>query len=72
MPTESSYPRLDVPNIDLWAFLFERKDREFPDDKSMPIVFFSESETIGLCPQLRWRDYASTLSFDPPHCKTTC
>jgi hypothetical protein len=35
MPTESSYPKLDIPNVDLWAFLFERKDREFPDDKGM-------------------------------------
>ncbi|CZR51084.1 probable 4-coumarate-CoA ligase 2 [Phialocephala subalpina] len=33
MPTESTYPQLDVPNVDLWTFLFERKDREFPDDK---------------------------------------
>ena len=37
MPTESSYPKLDVPNVDLWAFLFERKDREFPDDKGMQL-----------------------------------
>jgi 4-coumarate--CoA ligase len=35
MPTESSYPKLDIPNVDLWAFLFERKDREYPDDKGM-------------------------------------
>ncbi|KAF8847859.1 acetyl-CoA synthetase-like protein [Acephala macrosclerotiorum] len=33
MPTESSYPKLEVPDVDLWTFLFERKDREFPDDK---------------------------------------
>jgi hypothetical protein len=33
MPTDSTYPRIDIPNIDLWAFLFERKDKEFPDDK---------------------------------------
>lgn len=33
MPTESLLPRIDVPNVDLWTFLFERKDREFPDDK---------------------------------------
>lgn len=34
MPTESLYPKLDVPNRDLWAFLFERNDRPYPDDKS--------------------------------------
>ena len=33
MPTESSYPAFTVPEEGLWDFLFERKDREFPDDK---------------------------------------
>jgi hypothetical protein len=33
MPTESTFPRLNIPDVDLWTFLFERKDREFPDDK---------------------------------------
>jgi hypothetical protein len=37
MPTESGYPKLDIPNLDLWAFLFERKEKPFPDDKgSLP------------------------------------
>ena len=35
MPTESLYPKVDIPNVDLWTFLFERNDRPFPDDKSM-------------------------------------
>lgn len=33
MPIESSYPPLDIPNVDLWRFLFERQDREYPDKK---------------------------------------
>jgi len=33
MPTESRYPEIDIPNVDLWTLLFERKDKEFPDDK---------------------------------------
>ncbi|TAQ87277.1 hypothetical protein B7494_g4381 [Chlorociboria aeruginascens] len=33
MPTESLYPLLDIPNVDVWSFLFERKERQFPDDK---------------------------------------
>ncbi|KAF4310233.1 AMP-dependent synthetase/ligase [Botryosphaeria dothidea] len=33
MPTPSPYPSIDVPNIDIWAFLFERKDKPYPDDK---------------------------------------
>ena len=34
MPTESLYPKIDIPNVDLWTLLFERNDRPFPDDKS--------------------------------------
>jgi len=34
MPTESLYPIIAIPNVDLWAFLFERNDKPFPDDKS--------------------------------------
>ena len=33
MPVESSFPPVDVPNTDLWNFLFNRKDRPWPDDK---------------------------------------
>ncbi|RFU31232.1 hypothetical protein B7463_g5118, partial [Scytalidium lignicola] len=42
MPTESTYPRLNLPNIDLWELLFERKDRPFPDDK----VIFTDADTL--------------------------
>lgn len=34
MPVSSSYPSFEVPNLDLWNFLFERKDKPYPDDKS--------------------------------------
>ncbi|KAK4553286.1 hypothetical protein LTR86_009586 [Recurvomyces mirabilis] len=33
MPAESKYPPINIPNVGLWDFLFERKDRDFPDDK---------------------------------------
>ncbi|MCJ1313400.1 hypothetical protein MMC25_007078 [Agyrium rufum] len=33
MPTESSYPKIDIPDVDLWGLLFERKDRPYPEDK---------------------------------------
>jgi 4-coumarate--CoA ligase len=35
MPVESTYQRFEVPSVDLWNFLFERKDKPYPDDKSM-------------------------------------
>ncbi|PMD39642.1 acetyl-CoA synthetase-like protein [Hyaloscypha variabilis F] len=41
MPTESTYPKLDIPDVDLWTFLFERKDREYPDDK----VIYVDADT---------------------------
>jgi len=41
MPVESQYPSFKVPDQDLWAFLFERKDRPFPDDK----VIYRDAET---------------------------
>ncbi|KAF2652276.1 4-coumarate-CoA ligase-like protein [Lophiostoma macrostomum CBS 122681] len=37
MPTESKYPTPPIPDVDLWGFLFERKDRQFPDDK---VIYF--------------------------------
>jgi len=33
MPAESKYTPVDIPNVGLWDFLFERKDKDFPDDK---------------------------------------
>ena len=35
MPTESSYPPVKIPNVGIWDFLFERRDREYPDNKSL-------------------------------------
>ncbi|KAL3417907.1 4-coumarate-CoA ligase 2 [Phlyctema vagabunda] len=41
MPTESQYPLIDIPNVDLWTLLFERKQREFPDQK----VIYTDPDT---------------------------
>jgi hypothetical protein len=35
MSTQSTFSKLDIPYIDLWAFLFERNDKPFPDHKGM-------------------------------------
>ncbi|KAL5121890.1 hypothetical protein ACEQ8H_000105 [Pleosporales sp. CAS-2024a] len=37
MPSESKYPKIDIPDVDLWAFLFERKHKPFGDDK---VIYF--------------------------------
>ncbi|KAL8767745.1 MAG: hypothetical protein Q9209_005831 [Squamulea sp. 1 TL-2023] len=41
MPTESTYPPVEIPPIDVWELLFERKDISFPDDK----VIYLDPET---------------------------
>ncbi|KAL9030340.1 MAG: hypothetical protein Q9196_001535 [Gyalolechia fulgens] len=35
MPSQSTYPAIQVPPTDIWGLLFERKDRPFPDDKGV-------------------------------------
>ncbi|KAL8720833.1 MAG: hypothetical protein Q9225_002350 [Loekoesia sp. 1 TL-2023] len=41
MPTQSTYPTIDIPNTDIWGLLFESNDRPFPDDK----VIYLDPET---------------------------
>ncbi|PYH99613.1 acetyl-CoA synthetase-like protein [Aspergillus ellipticus CBS 707.79] len=41
MPVSSRYPPEDIPDVDIWTFLFERKDRAFPDDK----VIYQDADT---------------------------
>lgn len=33
MPAKSPFPDVEIPNVDLWGLVFDRKDRDFPDDK---------------------------------------
>ncbi|KAJ5368561.1 uncharacterized protein N7496_008321 [Penicillium cataractarum] len=41
MPVSSPYPSIRIPNVDLWTFLFERGDRQFPNDK----VIYNDAQT---------------------------
>ncbi|RDI79538.1 hypothetical protein Vi05172_g10361 [Venturia inaequalis] len=41
MPVQSTHPSFEVPKEDIWAFLFERKDRDYPDDK----VIYKDAQT---------------------------
>jgi 4-coumarate--CoA ligase len=36
MPVQSAFPPFELPKQDIWAFLFERKDKPYPDDKGLP------------------------------------
>jgi 4-coumarate--CoA ligase len=33
MPTKSPFADITIPDTDLWGLMFDRKDRDFPDDK---------------------------------------
>ncbi|KAI4659258.1 uncharacterized protein J4E78_005684 [Alternaria triticimaculans] len=33
MPTKSPFPDVEIPAVDLWGLMFDRKDRDFSDDK---------------------------------------
>jgi len=33
MPFKSTFPDVEIPNVGIWDFLFENKQREFPDDQ---------------------------------------
>ncbi|EKV14930.1 Phenylacetyl-CoA ligase [Penicillium digitatum PHI26] len=41
MPILSNYPLVDIPEVDLWTFLFERTDRAYPDDK----ILYQDADT---------------------------
>ncbi|KAI9814824.1 MAG: hypothetical protein M1827_003090 [Pycnora praestabilis] len=64
MPTGSTYPNIDVPNVDIWAFLFEREGREFPDDKSKLLLSNSLYALI-------YRDSETNRSYSYAQVKST-
>jgi 4-coumarate--CoA ligase len=33
MPTQSPFPDVAIPDVDLWGLMFDRKDRDFADEK---------------------------------------
>ncbi|KAJ8119238.1 hypothetical protein ONZ43_g3771 [Nemania bipapillata] len=37
MPVKPLYEDIDIPNTDLWTYLFERKDKPWPDNKEIYI-----------------------------------
>jgi hypothetical protein len=51
MVLTSSHPAIEIPGVDIWQFLFEREDREWPDNKSMydlpTTPFFRWAEGFG-------------------------
>ncbi len=48
MVVKSFHAPLQIPNIDLWQHVFERKDRPFPEDKSMYESFLHFIHLVSL------------------------
>lgn len=51
MPSDSTYPSVEIPNVGIWEFLFERDDRGFPEDQSkcplvLPLFLASPSGVV--------------------------
>ncbi|MCJ1384106.1 hypothetical protein MMC17_007222 [Xylographa soralifera] len=42
MPSKSLFPDVEIPNVDLFGLMFERKDRPYPDDK----VIYRDADTL--------------------------
>lgn len=76
MPTESLYPKLDIPNQDIWTFLFERKhgsfpDRPFPDDKGMIHARVTSSATFPDPAAVIYKDADTNRSYTYSQVKST-
>ncbi|EEH40132.2 4-coumarate-CoA ligase [Paracoccidioides lutzii Pb01] len=50
MQAQSPYPPVDIPNVDLWSLLFEKKKRLFADDKGYDIPRCRHSPLLHLFP----------------------
>ncbi|KAI1431080.1 hypothetical protein GGR50DRAFT_681574 [Xylaria sp. CBS 124048] len=37
MPIKSTFEEIDIPNVDIWTFLFERKDKQWSDNREIYI-----------------------------------
>lgn len=46
MIAESLYNKIDIPNVSLWQFLFERQNKPFPDDKGRSIGLSIQERTF--------------------------
>lgn len=47
MPTNSPFSDVEIPDVDIWTFLFERTDREYPDDKGTDSLALSQIRHRG-------------------------
>ncbi|EXJ64853.1 hypothetical protein A1O7_01192 [Cladophialophora yegresii CBS 114405] len=78
MPIESAYPPITIPPVDIWDFLFERPEREFPEDhvvfvdvaaqKQQSVRDVREAATRfgqGICQQWHWQKGDVLALFSP-------
>jgi hypothetical protein len=66
MPSESSYPPVDIPDVGLWDFLFAPRELPFPEDKSERTVNYLLRCVLILCPRdLHRRPVQSIIHLCP-------
>lgn len=61
MPSSSPYPDVEIPNVDLWGLMFERKSKDFADDKGM--LLRSSYSCIVLLPAVIYRAVNSSRKY---------
>ena len=71
MPTESLYPKFDIPDVDLWGFLFERNDRSYPEDKSITSLCATDSALIANSSVVIYRDADTGRAYSYAQVKST-
>ena len=71
MPTESLYPKFDIPDTDLWGFLFERNDRPYPDDKSKRIPLLYIHHLFAKLSSVIYRDADTGRAYSYIQVKST-
>ncbi|KAE9364011.1 acetyl-CoA synthetase-like protein [Stipitochalara longipes BDJ] len=78
MPTHSPHPPISIPPLDVWTFLFERRDREYPDNHVIysdlasqkqhtfhSLLTTSQSLGRGLLTQWNWQKGDIMAVFTP-------
>lgn len=66
MPVRSLYPPVQIPNVNLFTFLFERKEKPYADEKSerpLPLIQYIEIDSALI---FTFQDFSRTLKLTVP------
>jgi len=64
MPSKSPFPDVEIPDVDLWGLMFDRKSKDFADDKgTTPTNFLEFAHLLTLHSDLPRGRLATKLYF---------